>query len=77
MTRGKLRGQRRHTLLCDLMQRSGDLFPKTAFQIGIFNAVVDELLAQVVERLGHARDFVCRLDHVLQRAGHSEPRAGK
>ena len=55
------------------MQRPGDLFPQAAFQIGIIDAIVGQFVAQVVERLGDARDFVGRLDHVLQRAGHAQP----
>ena len=59
------------------MQRAGDLFPEAAFQIGIIDAIVGEFLAQVVECFGDAGDFVGRLDHVLQRAGHSQSRAGE
>ena len=55
------------------MQRLGDLFPEAALQIRIIDAVVGQLVAQVVERLGNAGNLVGRLEHVLQRSGDAEP----
>jgi hypothetical protein len=48
------------------MQWLSDLFPQAAFQVRYVDPIVRQLVVQIVERLGHARDFISRLDDVLQ-----------